>query len=83
MTNQNILNKMREHAITNYKKINHSDMILGKAFYNQRCHLNAVQKVKEGNATKVFLCFAIDQHDNSQCIHFINQTEDGKYVDNT
>ena len=83
MKNQNVLNKIRQHVITNYKKINPEDMVLGEAFYNQRCHLNSVQKVKEGKATKVFLCFAIDRKDNSQCVHFINQTEDGKYADNT
>ena len=83
MKNQNVLNKIRQHVITNYKKINPEDMVLGEAFYNQRCHLNSVQKVKEGKATKVFLCFAIDRKDNSQCVHFINQTKDGKYIDNT
>jgi len=83
MTKQDLFNKIRQHVITNYQKINSSDMILGEAYYNRRCHLNSVQKVKEGFATKVFLCFAIDREDNSQCVHFINQTNDGKYVDNT
>lgn len=31
----------------------------------------------------MFSCFSIDKTNNSQCIHFINQLEDGKYQDNT
>lgn len=65
------------------KKFNPSDMILGEILFNQRCHLNSVQKVREGRASKVLLCFTIDKEDNSQCVHFINQTKDGKYIDNT
>lgn len=60
------------------------DFVLGDAPFNFRCHLNSVQKVKEGKAAKVLSCFAIDKDDNdSQCIHFINQLENGKYQDNT
>ena len=58
-------------------------MILGDAPFNRRCHLNSVQKAKEGNAEKTYLCFTIDRDDNSQCVHFINQLENGKYQDNT
>ena len=59
------------------------DFVIGEAPFNYRCHLNSVQKVKQGLASKVLLCFAIDQTDNSQCVHFINQLEHGKYQDNT
>lgn len=78
-----ILEKIKQHTISSYYKINKEDMILGEAVFNGRCHMNAVQKVKEGKADKVFLCMEIDEDDNFICIHFINGTADGKYVDNT
>lgn len=83
MGKQDILNAIRKYVIANYTKLNTEKFVLGDAPFNRRCHLNAVQKIKEGKAKKVFLCFTIDKDDNSQCVHFINQLEDGKYQDNT
>jgi len=83
MGKENIFQAIRNYAITNYTKVNIENFILGDAPFNNKCHLNAVQKVKEGKVDKVYLCFAIDKDDNSQCIHFINQLKDGKYQDNT
>ena len=83
MSRNNIFLNMRKYALVNYSKLNAEDIILGEAPFNSRCHLNSVQKVKEDKAEKVLLCFAIDNTNNSQCIHFINQLKDGKYQDNT
>jgi len=83
MSKQNIFKAIKNYAITNYKKINIEDFVLGDAPFNNKCHLNSVQKIKENKAEKVYLCFAIDKDDNSQCVHFINQLKDNKYQDNT
>lgn len=83
MSKENILLAIRKYITTNYKKLNIDDFEIGDAPFNKRCHLNSVQKVKEGKAEKVFLCFSIDKDNNSQCVHFINQLENGKYQDNT
>lgn len=80
---EDIYERIKNYAITNYQKLDTSNFVLGEMPYNFRCHLNAVQKVREGKATKVFSCFCIDKTDNSQCVHFINQLKDGKYQDNT
>ncbi|MDD4188455.1 MAG: hypothetical protein PHX04_06880 [Bacilli bacterium] len=83
MSRNDIFLNMRKYALANYTKINPEDFILGEAPFNSRCHMNSVQKVKEERAEKVLLCFAIDNTNNSQCVHFINQLKDGKYQDNT
>lgn len=80
---EDIYERIRTYATTNYQKLDAKDFIIGEAPFNRKCHLNSVQKVKEGKAEKVFSCFTIDKTNNSQCIHFINQLENGKYQDNT
>lgn len=77
-----ILQAIKDYVITNYKKININEFKLGESLFNRRCHINSIQKVKEGKAKKVFLCFTVDNN-NSLCIHFINQLKNGKYQDNT
>jgi hypothetical protein len=64
-------------------KLNHKDFILGDILYNNRCHLNSVQKVKMGKASKIYLCYVIDKDNEHSMVHFINQLENGKYQDNT
>jgi hypothetical protein len=84
MYKKKILSNIRNYCIANYRLINQSDMVLGDILYNYECHLNAIQKIKEGKASKVFACIAIDKNDsNSIVIHFINQLENGKYIDHT
>lgn len=82
MGKDKILEKIRQYVVSNYYKINKSDMILGELSYNYRCHLNSVQKVKEGKADKVYLCIEIDWDDDFVCVHFING-KGNKYIDNT
>lgn len=83
MSKSDVFQRIRTYIKSNYQLLDIKNFVLGEAPFNRRCHINSVQKVKEGKATKVFLCFAIDKDNNSQCIHFINQLEDGKYQDNT
>lgn len=83
MGKDKIIEKIRQYTVSNYYKINKEDMVLGEASFNYRCHLNSVQKVKESKADKVYLCMEVDRGDNFICVHFINGTSDGKYVDNT
>jgi hypothetical protein len=79
-----IKERVYNYALANYKKIDTDKFILGDIPYNQQCHYNSVQKVKEGKAAKVYACIAIDKSDwKAIIIHFINQLDDGIYQDNT
>lgn len=79
-----VKNKIHHYVISNYEKLDPSQFDLGEINYTHRCHLNAVQKVREGKAEKVYSCVAVDK-DNKDVIivHFINQTKDGKFIDHT
>jgi hypothetical protein len=83
LSKSDVFQRIRTYCKSNYKQLDINDFILGDAPFNRRCHINSVQKVKEGKATKVLLCFTIDKENNSQYVHFINQLENGKYQDNT
>ena len=80
---QKIVEKIEIYVKAHYKKIPIDDFVLGEIPYNHRCHLNSVQKIEEGNAKDVILCYAIDEEEDFSCVHFINQLENGKYQDNT
>lgn len=77
-----IKHKIWDYSVANYIRVD--DFTLGELTYNYKCYLNAVQKVKEGKASKVFACVAIDKTDwKIIIVHFINQLKNGKYQDNT
>lgn len=76
-----IIKSITDYVRMSYKKMDLKDFALGDCPFNYRCHLNAVQKVAEGNAAKVLLVIGIE--DNYPVVHFINQLEDGSYQDNT
>jgi hypothetical protein len=78
-----IHNRIRQYALSHFTKVSTDDFILGEGPFNLKCHINSVQKVKEGKAAKVFMCFCVDKTNDSHCIHFINQLDNGKYQDNT
>jgi hypothetical protein len=82
LSKKSIIKSINQFVTTNYTKLNRLDFALGDAPFNRKCHLNAVQKVKEGKALKVFLVYSIDDG-GSTCVHFINQLVDGSYQDNT
>lgn len=75
-----VLKRIIEHVRTNYQRIDKDEMKIGDSFYNYKCHLNAVQYIKTGQADEVYLCVYIE--DNYPIVHFINKKE-GKYIDNT
>lgn len=75
-----VLKRIIEHAKTNYTRIDKDEMKIGDSFYNYKCHLNAVQYIKNGQADEVYLCVYIE--DNYPIVHFINKKDD-KYIDNT
>lgn len=83
MIKEKILERILNYVTVNYNKLDKSDFVIGEIPYNFRCHLNSVQKVKEGKAAKVFLCIAIQKSDSTIIVHFINQLDDGKYIDHT
>ena len=83
MRKQDIYKRIQKYCISHFRKLNQSDFVIGNAPLNRKCHLNAVQAVKEGKAAKVFSCYTFDRSNNSQCIHFINQLETAKFQDNT
>ncbi len=83
MSKQDIFLRIRRYAQAHFQRLNPDDFVLGESPLNQKCHINAVQKVYEGKAAKVLSCFVVDTTNNSQCVHFINRLEDGKYQDNT
>ena len=75
-----VVKKIIEYVRTNYTYINQNDLQLGNIIYNYRCHLNAIQTVKEGKADEVYLCVTIEN--NYPIVHFINKKGD-KFMDNT
>lgn len=78
-----IYDRIKNYVETNYKKISENMLTLGDLTFNNRCHLNSVQKIKENKATKVFSCVAINKNEEDIIVHFINQLEDGMFQDNT
>lgn len=78
-----LTNKVYNHVLTNYEKVDNDNFKLGEINYTYRCHLNAVQKAYE-HKHEVYLCIAIHKYDKipKPIIHFINK-QDNKYIDNT
>jgi len=73
--------RLYRHTRAIYELMPKDQFIMGKGLWNQKCHQNSVQALQEGTATKVILCIA--REGMNVFVHYINQTEDGKYVDNT
>jgi hypothetical protein len=80
---EKVINRIIRHCMTTYTPIDLDDMVLGDLLFNRKCHLNAVQRVKENKAKEVYLCVCIARESNDVIVHFINKNEDDKYVDNT
>lgn len=79
---EKLLNNIANQCKLLYEPIEKDDMTLGKIKYNSKCHLNAVQAVLAGIATKVYLVIAINEH-NYPVVHFINVNKDDKFVDHS
>ena len=76
-----LLNKIIERVKVKYRLIPKEQMKMGKGIWNHKCHLNAVQEVKDNNHDKVILCCGINN--NRLYVHFINKDDTGCYTDNT
>jgi len=81
---KSIKSKIYDHIAAHFPLLDENKFTLGGMSYTYKCHLNAVQKVKEGKANKVIACVAIDKSTwENIVVHFINQLDDGQYQDNT
>jgi hypothetical protein len=80
---EKIYKNVREYCSSNYQYIDSKEFQLGDNPFNRRCHLNSVQKIKEGKAKEVYLCVAWDKDDKIPCVHFINKLDNDKWQDNT
>ena len=80
------INKIKENIVTFCKltcdQIDKNEMRMGNGLFNRRCHLNAIQQVKEGKMEEVYSCICLEK-DADPIIHFINKDKDGFFVDNT
>jgi hypothetical protein len=81
---KSIKSKIYDYVVANYRKIDPDNFVLGDIPYNYKCHLNPIQKVKEGKADRIYSCICINKNNWQEIvIHFINQLNDGKFQDNT
>ena len=79
-----VLSRIFDYVVATYKKINQDSFILGDCMYNYKCHINSIQRVKNGSAQKVYVCIAVKKTDwQTIIVHFINQLENGEFQDNT
>lgn len=77
-----IYEKVKNYCRTNYQHLDSNKFVLGQGLFNRKCHMNSVQRVKEGKASKVILTIIFTSNFDPM-VHFINIDENGKYVDNT
>lgn len=81
---KSVKSKIHDFVVMNYTLMDENKFVLGEIPYNYKCHFNAVQKVKEGKASKVIACVTVEKNKwENIIVHFINQLEDGSYQDNT
>lgn len=78
------LNYMRN--LLNYTQARHpclskNNFVVGKGIFNNECHNNSVQAVKDGIASGIILCICASRSEVFP--HFINMTKNGKLIDNT
>lgn len=76
-----IINRIKLYCKSTYELIPTENMKLGDGIFNNRCQMNSVQKVKEGNAEEVYAVLALNTDD--VIVHFINLDNEGHYIDNT
>lgn len=72
---------IRDTADKRYIKKIDISFIDGTGLYNHACHLNAVNKARDGSSCAVVDVVVID--DKSVTAHYINMQSDGAYVDYT
>ena len=76
------MKKIIKFVKNNYKLIELNKM--WSWLFNQKCHINSVQQVKEQNMDTVVLCFCIcnNWYTDDGFVHFINKRWED-YIDNT
>lgn len=72
---------VRDAADKKYTNKIDISFIDGVGMYNHSCHLNAVNRVRDGSSCAVVECLILDS--NSVTAHYINLQSDGSYVDYT
>ncbi|MEQ6355190.1 hypothetical protein ABNX05_11225 [Lysinibacillus sp. M3] len=77
-----VAKKIKTYCQVNYDKVSKSKMRMGNGLFNHRCQLNTVQMVKEGLMKSVYLCICTNDEDYP-IVHFINLSNDNKFIDNT
>lgn len=79
-----IKKRIVQYVSINYQKLDENRFVLGKLLYNYKCHLNAVQSVREEKSRGIYLCILTSKKDWKEVfIHFINKTSWNKFQDNT
>lgn len=81
MFNNKLKKIIRDAADKKYTKKIDISFIDGAGLYNHACHLNAVNKARDGSSCAVVEVVVID--DKSVTAHYINMQADGSYVDYT
>lgn len=77
-----LIEKIKVFCRAQYKLLPSEDFKLGEGHFNRKCHMNTVQKIYEKKAVKVHLV-VIFSSTIDPIVHFINEDENGEFVDNT
>lgn len=72
---------VRDAADKKYPKRLDMSFVDGSGLYNHACHLNAVNRARDGSSAAVVEVVVID--DDKCTAHYINMQSDGRYVDYT
>lgn len=72
---------VRDAADKKYPKRLDMSFVDGSGLYNHACHLNSVNRARDGSSSAVVEVVVID--DDKCTAHYINMQSDGQYVDYT
>lgn len=81
MIKEKLCRMVRDAADKKYKKKINIGFVDGAGLYNHACHLNAVNRCRDGSSVAVVECVVIDS--DKVTAHYINLQSDGTYVDYT
>lgn len=81
MIKEKLCRIVRDAADKKYTKKIDIGFINGVGLYNHSCHLNAVNRCRDGSSAAVVECVVIDS--DKATAHYINLQSDGTYVDYT
>ncbi|MCX6218360.1 hypothetical protein [Spirosoma sp.] len=75
--------RLERHFTRNFARIPEEEFVCGEMRYNYQCHRVAVHHCFLQPENKMFLVYALDNRDQSTCLHVINRLPSGHYQDNT